>query len=49
MFRKLTAAAEALRGGVPAVRISDGRTDAPITAAIGGAGTALALGQQERA
>jgi acetylglutamate/LysW-gamma-L-alpha-aminoadipate kinase len=49
MFRKLVAAAEALRGGVPAVRIGDGRIDEPITAAIGGRGTTLTLGHQERA
>lgn len=45
MFRKLVAAAEALRGGVPLVRISSGRVCQPVTAAIDGAGTTLVLGE----
>jgi acetylglutamate/LysW-gamma-L-alpha-aminoadipate kinase len=49
MFRKLVAAGEALRGGVPHVRISDGRIDAPVTTAIDGGGTTLTLSHQEQA
>ena len=47
MFRKLVAAVEALRGGVPVVRISDGRTSDPVTGAINGAGTTVLLGPGE--
>jgi acetylglutamate/LysW-gamma-L-alpha-aminoadipate kinase len=43
MFRKLVAAREALLGGVPEVRIADGRTAAPVTTALYGAGTRLTL------
>jgi acetylglutamate/LysW-gamma-L-alpha-aminoadipate kinase len=43
MFRKLVAAREALLGGVPEVRIADGRTAAPLTAALHGAGTRVSL------
>lgn len=43
MHRKLIAAREALRGGVPVVRIADGRPPAPLSAALAGAGTALTL------
>jgi [amino group carrier protein]-L-2-aminoadipate 6-kinase len=41
MHRKLIAADEALRGGVPEVRIADGRVPDPVSAAIAGAGTVL--------
>jgi acetylglutamate/LysW-gamma-L-alpha-aminoadipate kinase len=43
MHRKLIAAREALLGGVPAVRIADGRLDRPLWSAIRGAGTAMVL------
>ncbi|MCU0514430.1 MAG: [LysW]-aminoadipate kinase [Anaerolineae bacterium] len=39
MKRKVLGAEEALMGGVRRVIISDGRTDAPVTAALAGAGT----------
>jgi acetylglutamate/LysW-gamma-L-alpha-aminoadipate kinase len=41
MRRKLIAADEALRGGVPEVRIADGRVPEPVSAAMAGAGTLL--------
>lgn len=41
MHRKLIAADEALRGGVPEVRIADGRVPEPVSAAMAGAGTVL--------
>ena len=41
MHRKLIAAGEALQGGVPEVRIADGRGPAPLSAALAGAGTVL--------
>jgi [amino group carrier protein]-L-2-aminoadipate 6-kinase len=41
MHRKLIAADEALRAGVPQVRIADGRAPAPVAAALDGAGTLL--------
>lgn len=41
MHRKLIAAYEALQGGVPEVRIADGRVPEPLSAAIAGAGTVL--------
>lgn len=43
MHRKLIAAREALVGGVPAVRIADGRLNRPLWSAVRGAGTALVL------
>lgn len=43
MHRKLIAAAEALAGGVPEVRIADGRGPAPVSAALRGAGTLCLL------
>lgn len=39
MKRKVLGAQEALEGGVRRVVIADGRTDAPVTGALGGAGT----------
>lgn len=41
MQRKLVAVQEALDGGVEQVHIADGRTDAPVTAALAGSGTVL--------
>jgi len=43
MYRKLIAAYEALRGGVPQVRVADGRTRRPVYAALRGAGTAVVM------
>ena len=43
MALKLIAAREALLGGVPRVRIADGRTDAPVRAALDGAGTEVVV------
>lgn len=43
MALKLVAAREALLGGVRQVRIADGRCAAPVTAALGGAGTRVVL------
>jgi len=43
MYRKLVAAEEALRGGVPCVRIADGRLPEPLSAALSGAGTEITL------
>ncbi len=40
---KLIAAYEALRGGVPQVRVADGRTRRPVYAALRGAGTAVVM------
>ena len=43
MHRKLIAAREALHGGVPLVRIADGRTAHPLADALAGAGTRITL------
>lgn len=43
MALKLVAAREALLGGVPLVRIADGRRAAPLTTALAGAGTRVLL------
>lgn len=43
MKRKVIGAGEALRAGVPRVIIGDGRIHAPISAALGGAGTEFRL------
>jgi acetylglutamate/LysW-gamma-L-alpha-aminoadipate kinase len=45
MHRKLVAAREALLGGVPVVRIADGRVDQPLS----GAGTRITLAAESRA
>ncbi len=45
MYRKLVAAREALAGGVPAVRVADGRVPGPLTAALSGHGTSIELGE----
>ena len=42
MRRKLMAAREALRGGVPRVILADGRAERPVRAALAGEGTVLA-------
>ena len=44
MYRKLIAVYEALRGGVPQVRVADGRRSRPVYAALRGAGTAVVIG-----
>jgi [amino group carrier protein]-L-2-aminoadipate 6-kinase len=49
MHRKLIAAGEALRGGVGAVHIADGRVPEPVSAAVGGAGTVLVRSVREQA
>jgi acetylglutamate/LysW-gamma-L-alpha-aminoadipate kinase len=49
MFRKLVAASEALRGGVPEVRVCDGRTSEPVTNAVSGAGTEMFLSPEDPA
>jgi [amino group carrier protein]-L-2-aminoadipate 6-kinase len=48
MHRKLIAAGEALRAGVPVVHIADGRVAEPVSAAVRGAGTVLVLRADER-
>ncbi|AUG78712.1 Acetylglutamate kinase [Kitasatospora sp. MMS16-BH015] len=45
MALKLIAAREALAGGVPTVRIADGRTERPVSAALAGAGTTVHLAE----
>jgi len=49
MQRKLIAADEALRGGVGAVHIADGRVPEPVLAAVGGAGTVLVRSSRRQA
>jgi acetylglutamate/LysW-gamma-L-alpha-aminoadipate kinase len=48
MHRKLVAAREALLGGVPVVRIADGRTAGSVSAALSGAGTQIDLAAESR-
>ncbi|MFD7876393.1 [LysW]-aminoadipate kinase [Streptomyces sp. NPDC059766] len=44
MALKLVAAREALSGGVPSVRIADGRVADPVSRALAGSGTAVTIG-----
>ncbi|MFD8063220.1 [LysW]-aminoadipate kinase [Streptomyces cyaneofuscatus] len=49
MALKLVAAREALAGGVPSVRIADGRVPRPVSRALAGAGTAVTMTSAEPA
>lgn len=49
MHRKLVAAREALLGGVPVVRIADGRVAKPLSAALSGAGSHICVAAESRA
>ena len=48
MALKLIAAREALAGGVPTVRIADGRTPAPVSRALAGSGTTVTTAAPDR-
>ncbi|WP_279581090.1 amino acid kinase family protein [Fodinicola feengrottensis] len=48
MQRKLVAAREALQGGVPVVRIADGRVSRPLSAALSGAGSEITIAAESR-